>query len=103
MFLLIMVLMPQKFTIYFTLGCIFIIGSFFSLKGPHIQFTDMTSKERLPFIVGFIGSMVGTLYVSMVLALSYYAISNFLGGSTGMKILSSNSISSILKCFGRRH
>ncbi|KAF6135847.1 hypothetical protein GIB67_028166 [Kingdonia uniflora] len=27
----------------------------------------MTSKERLSFTVGFIGSMVGTLYMSMVL------------------------------------
>ncbi|KAF6160255.1 hypothetical protein GIB67_019024 [Kingdonia uniflora] len=63
MFLPIMVLMPQKFPICFTLGCIFIIGSFFVLKGPQNQFTDMTSKERLPFTVGFIGIMVGTLYV----------------------------------------
>ncbi|KAF6135393.1 hypothetical protein GIB67_027267 [Kingdonia uniflora] len=62
MFLPIMVLMPQNFAICFTLGCIFIIGSFFALKGPQNQFTDMTSKERLPFTVGFIGSMVGTFY-----------------------------------------
>ncbi|KAF6153842.1 hypothetical protein GIB67_001075 [Kingdonia uniflora] len=191
MFLPIMVLMPQKFAICFTLGCIFIIGSFFALKGPQNQFTDMTSEERLPFTVGFIGSMLGTLYVSMVLhsyilsvlfsvvqvfnsqffpfslinkdafkiirkrviisndmtlrtayankataesgqstktktlpayncsaekpysnsqilsnsikvlALSYYTISYFPGGSTGMKFLSSTLISSIAKCFGR--
>ncbi|KAF6167860.1 hypothetical protein GIB67_027638 [Kingdonia uniflora] len=63
MFLPNMVLMTQKFAICFTLGCIFIIGSFFALKGPQNQFTDMTSKERLLFIMSFIGSMVGTLYV----------------------------------------
>ncbi|KAF6144756.1 hypothetical protein GIB67_016830 [Kingdonia uniflora] len=63
MFLPIMVLITQKLSICFTLGRIFIIGSFFVLKGPQNQFTDMTSKERLPFIVGFIGSMVSTLYV----------------------------------------
>ena len=45
MFLPVMVLMPQKFAICFTLGCGFIIGSFFALKGPKNQFVHMTSKE----------------------------------------------------------
>ncbi|KAH0707806.1 hypothetical protein KY289_012882 [Solanum tuberosum] len=67
MFLPVMVLMPQKFAICFTIGCAFIIGSFFALKGPKNQLTHMTSKERLPFTALFIGSMVGTIYVSMVL------------------------------------
>ncbi|XWS11405.1 hypothetical protein CRYUN_Cryun38cG0080500 [Craigia yunnanensis] len=67
MFLPVMVLMPQKFAICFTFGCGFIIGSFFALRGPKNQFAHMSSKERLPFTLGFIGSMVGTIYVSMVL------------------------------------
>jgi len=45
MFLPVMVLMPQKFALCFTLGCAFIIGSFFALKGPKNQFAHMTSKE----------------------------------------------------------
>ncbi|XP_010252849.1 PREDICTED: protein transport protein SFT2 [Nelumbo nucifera] len=116
MFLPVMVLMPQKFAICFTLGCALIIGSFFALKGPRNQLSHMSSKERLPFTLVFIGSMVGTIYVSMVLhsyilsvlfsvlqvvALSYYAISYFPGGSAGLKFLSSTLASSILKCFGR--
>ncbi|XP_031481640.1 protein transport protein SFT2-like [Nymphaea colorata] len=116
MFLPVMVLMPQKFAICFTLGCLFIIGSFFALKGPKNQLAHMSSKERLPFTLGFIGSMVGTIYVSMVLhsyilsvlfsvlqvlALSYYALSYFPGGSAGLKFLTSTVTSSILKCFGR--
>ncbi|XP_010929017.1 protein transport protein sft2 [Elaeis guineensis] len=116
MFLPVMVLMPQKFAICFTLGCAFIIGSFFALKGPKNQLAHMASKERLPFTLGFVGSMVGTIYVSMVLhsyilsvlfsvlqvlALGYYAISYFPGGSAGMKFLSSALTSSVLKCFGR--
>ncbi|OVA19733.1 Vesicle transport protein [Macleaya cordata] len=36
MFLPVMVLMPQKFAICFTLGCAFIIGSFFALKEASI-------------------------------------------------------------------
>ncbi|XP_042953489.1 protein transport protein SFT2-like [Carya illinoinensis] len=116
MFLPVMVLMPQKFAICFTLGCGFIIGSFFALRGPSNQLAHMSSKERLPLTLGFICSMAGTIYVSMVLhsyilsvlfsviqvlALLYYAISYFPGGSAGMKFLSSALTSSVMKCFGR--
>ncbi|XP_066370288.1 protein transport protein SFT2-like [Miscanthus floridulus] len=115
-FLPVIVIMPQKFAICFTVGCAFIIGSFFALKGPKNQLYHMISKERLPFTVGFVGSMVATIYVSMVLhsyilsvffsvlqvlALAYYAISYFPGGSAGMKFLSSALVSSVLRCFGR--
>ncbi|XP_044487109.1 protein transport protein SFT2-like [Mangifera indica] len=116
MFLPVMVLMPQKFAICFTLGCGFIIGSFFALRGPKNQLAHMSSKERLPFTLGFIGSMVGTIYVAMVLhsyvlsvlfsviqvlALGYYTISYFPGGSAGMKFLSSALTNSVMRCFGR--
>lgn len=116
LFLPVIVLVPQKFAICFTLGCSFIIGSFFALRGPKNQFAHMFSMERLPFTLGFMGSMIGTLYVSMalhsyilsvlfsvlqVMALAYYAISYFPGGSAGLKFLSSSMISSVLKCFGR--
>ncbi|XP_023536553.1 protein transport protein SFT2-like [Cucurbita pepo subsp. pepo] len=115
LFLPIMVLVPHKFAICFTLGCCFIIGSFFALKGPKNQLAHMFSKERLPFTVIFIGCMFGTLYVSMglhsyilsvifsvlqVLALAYYAVSYFPGGSIGMKFLTSALVSSVMKCFG---
>ncbi|KAJ4833421.1 hypothetical protein Tsubulata_016415 [Turnera subulata] len=116
LFLPVIVLMPQKFALCFTLGCGFIIGSFFALKGPMTQLNHMISKERLPFTLGFIGSMVGTIYVSMVLhsyilsvlfsviqvlALAYYVISYFPGGSAGMKFISSSIVSSVTRCFGR--
>ncbi|KAK9284954.1 hypothetical protein L1049_024136 [Liquidambar formosana] len=51
MFLPVMVLMPQKFAICFTIGCAFIIGSFFALKGPKNQLAHMSSKESLPFLI----------------------------------------------------
>ncbi|KAI3524147.1 hypothetical protein L1887_02799 [Cichorium endivia] len=115
-FLPVIVIVPQKFALCFTVGCGFIIGAFFMLKGPKTQFLHMTSTERLPFTLGFIGSMVGTIYVSMVLhsyilsvffaviqvlALAYYCISYFPGGSAGMKFLTSSLTSAVLKCFGR--
>jgi len=85
----------------------------FVLQFPEI---DFLMSQRLPFTVGFVGSMVATIYVSMVLhsyilsvffsvlqvlALAYYAISYFPGGSAGMKFLSSALVSSVLRCFGR--
>jgi hypothetical protein len=45
LFLPVMVLMPQKFAISFTLGCALIIASLFALKGPANQLAHMTSKE----------------------------------------------------------
>lgn len=115
-FLPVMVIAPQKFAICFTLGCLFIVGAFFVLKGPATQLRHMISKERLPFTAGFVTSMVATIYVSMglhsyilsvafsgiqVFALLYYVLSYFPGGAAGMRFLSSMVTSSVLKCFGR--
>ncbi|KAJ7569457.1 hypothetical protein O6H91_01G079000 [Diphasiastrum complanatum] len=116
MFLPVIVLMPQKFASCFTIGSILVIGSFFALKGPRIQFFHMISKERLPFTIAFVGSMAGTIYASTVmhsyvlsvifsviqiLALLYYLISYFPGGSAGLQFLNSLLKSSIMRCFGR--
>lgn len=67
MFLPVIVLVPQKFALCFTFGSGLIIGSFFALRGPKNQFVHMSSQERLPFTLGFICTMAGTIYVSMVL------------------------------------
>uniref|UniRef100_A0A0E0HPC7 Vesicle transport protein n=1 Tax=Oryza nivara TaxID=4536 RepID=A0A0E0HPC7_ORYNI len=61
LFLPVMVIMPQKFAICFTLGCGLIIASIFALKGPASQFAHMTSMERLPFTGALIGCMVGSI------------------------------------------
>lgn len=45
MFLPVMVLVPQKFAICFTIGCALIVASFFALKGPKNQLAHMISKE----------------------------------------------------------
>lgn len=45
LFLPVIGLFPQKFAICFTIGCIFMMGSFFALKGPKTQFYHMISKE----------------------------------------------------------
>jgi hypothetical protein len=50
MFLPVMVLVPQKFAICFTIGCALIVASFFALKGPKNQLAHMISKEVFYFI-----------------------------------------------------
>ncbi|GJP49417.1 hypothetical protein CLOM_g8625 [Closterium sp. NIES-68] len=104
MFLPVIVLSPQKFAVCFTIGCLLVVGSFFVLKGPMVQLKNMTSTERLPFSLFLTGSMVSTIYCSMVLhsyllsvissgaqvlALVYYVVSFFPGGTTGLRFLTS--------------
>ncbi|KAJ7548432.1 hypothetical protein O6H91_07G012000 [Diphasiastrum complanatum] len=116
LFLPVIVLMPHKFASCFTIGSLLVIGSFFVLKGPRTQFFHMISKERLPFTAAFIGSMAGTIYASMVmhsyvlsvifsviqvLALLYYVVSYFPGGSAGLQFLTAMIKSWVMKCFGR--
>lgn len=45
LFLPMIIVAPQKFAICFTLGCMFIMGAFFALKGPKSQALHMISKE----------------------------------------------------------
>ncbi|XP_002975940.2 protein transport protein SFT2 [Selaginella moellendorffii] len=115
MFLPVIVLVPQKFASCFTIGCLLVMGSFFALKGPRAQFAHMISQERLPFTAAFVGSIVATIYASMVLhsylfsvlfsvvqllALLYYVISYFPGGSSGLTFISSMAKSSASRVFG---
>merc|ERR1719436_2191781 len=59
------VLAPHKFATVFTTGSICILGSLAFLKGVASFTAHLTSRERLPFSVGYIGSMAGTLWASM--------------------------------------
>ena len=58
---------------------------------------------RFPVSLSYMTQLVQieTLRFLQVLALAYYAVSYFPGGSTGMKFLSSALTSSVTKCFGR--
>lgn len=60
LFLPIIIVAPQKFAICFTLGCMFIMGAFFALKGPKAQALHMMSKEvrLLLFICQFIDALL---------------------------------------------
>ncbi|KAG0200773.1 protein transport protein sft2 [Mortierella sp. GBA30] len=89
---------PSKFATSFTLGSILFMMSFALLKGPMAHFKALISKERLPFTVIYLGSMIFVLWASLgahsyfltiigtiieILALIYYftSYSPFSGGS----------------------
>ncbi|KAG0304979.1 hypothetical protein BGZ97_001278 [Linnemannia gamsii] len=57
---------PSKFATSFTLGSILLMTSFALLKGPAAHFKALISKERLPFTVAYLGSMIFVLYSSLV-------------------------------------
>eukprot|EP00439_Symbiodinium_sp_Y106_P059292 s878_g8.t1 len=65
-FLPIVVLMPQKFALLFTLGSLCFLGSFSALRG-HVAFArHLFSRSRLPFTVTYSASMGGTLWASLI-------------------------------------
>lgn len=63
----IIVIAPAKFAFSFTLGSALIMASFTALKGFKQQMMHMISQERLPFSLGYLGSMAGTLYAAVVM------------------------------------
>jgi hypothetical protein len=92
------ILVPSKFAITFSLGSGLIIASLGALKGWHAMFGSMASKERLPFTAAYVGSLLATLYaalalqsyvlsllscVAQVVTLVYYVASFFPGGASG--------------------
>ncbi|KAI1298876.1 protein transport protein sft2 [Mortierella claussenii] len=62
-----LLLKPSKFATSFTLGSILLMCSFALLRGPVTHIKALISKERLPFTVVYVGSMVFVLYSSLIL------------------------------------
>lgn len=92
------ILVPSKFAITFSLGSGLMIASLGALKGWKEMFGSMASKERLPFTAAYVGSLLATLYaalamqsyvlsllscVAQVVTLVYYVASFFPGGASG--------------------
>ncbi|KAF8974979.1 protein transport protein sft2 [Entomortierella lignicola] len=60
------VISPSKFATSFTLGSILMMTSFALLRGPMAHIKALITRERLPFTVAYLGSMVFTLYASLI-------------------------------------
>jgi len=110
----VIVIAPAKFAFSFTMGCGLIMSAFAALKGWKAQVSHMMQKERLPFSIGYISSMLGTLYAAMVMhsyllsiicsaaqvvALLYYVMSYFPGGTAGVKLLLNMMYRTAASCF----
>lgn len=99
-FLPLLLINPRKFSLLFTLGSVFTLSSFSFLWGPYSHMIHLFSKERLPFTLVYLSTLVATLYFAMglqsailtpiaavlqVLALLWFVISYIPGGQTGLK------------------
>lgn len=94
------VLSPSKFAFSFSLGSLFILIAFSSLKGWKQQWKHMFSKDRIVFSVAYISTLFATLYSAAIMgsyflslifcalqlaALIYYVVSYFPGGVESAK------------------
>mmetsp|Transcript_26139 Transcript_26139/g.57135 ORF Transcript_26139/g.57135 Transcript_26139/m.57135 type:complete len:234 (-) Transcript_26139:294-995(-) len=115
-FLPTLIIAPSKFAMSFTLGCLCIMASFSALRGWKNQVQHMLSRERLPFSAAYVGSIVATLYAALVMhsyilciicsggqvvALLYYVMSYFPGGTEGVKFMLNLFYNAVSSCFGR--
>ena len=66
MFGLQLIFKPGKFAFSFTMGVIFFMGGFAMLQGPKSFLQSVFTRDRLPFTISSISSMVITLYAAMV-------------------------------------
>ncbi|RKP25536.1 vesicle transport protein, partial [Syncephalis pseudoplumigaleata] len=109
-----LLVVPRKFAVSFTFGSLFVMASFALFKGPQAHLMHLISRDRLPFTLTYITSMVLTLYFSLglksylltligaivqIIALVWYLVSYLPGGRTtlvyGTRTMS-RSVSNIL-------
>ncbi|KAJ1948264.1 protein transport protein sft2 [Linderina macrospora] len=102
-----MIILPQKFATAFSLGSLATISGIALLRGPRAHAAHMVSRERLLFTVSYFGSVFFTLFFSVVvhsylgtllfvvvqvIALVWYVVSYFPGGSAGLQSTTSNLV-----------
>ncbi|XP_042896681.1 uncharacterized protein [Parasteatoda tepidariorum] len=98
----VLLLKARKFCLLFSMGSLFIIGSFSVLWGPCNHLKHLCSPERLPFTAVYFITMFTTLYsalwlkntvltsicaICQVIALMWYVTSYIPGGQTGLKFI----------------
>ncbi|KIO27807.1 hypothetical protein M407DRAFT_243258 [Tulasnella calospora MUT 4182] len=59
-------LRPGKFALAFSLGSLLVMFGFAVLSGPINHLKHLVAPERLPFSAAYIGSLIATLYFSVV-------------------------------------
>ncbi|KAJ3259811.1 Vesicle transport protein [Boothiomyces macroporosus] len=99
---------PAKFALTYTMGSLMFLLSFSILNGWRAHLKHLFCWERAPFTTSYLVSMMGTLYFSMihpsyipvifftvlqVIALLWYLASYLPGGTSGMKWITSRTLS----------
>jgi hypothetical protein len=92
--------MPAKFALTWTMGSILFLSSYSILNGWKAHLKHLFCWERAIFTCSYLGSMIGTLYFSVVsphylpviifiilqvVALAWYLASYIPGGTNGLK------------------
>jgi len=115
LFLPLVLVRPQKFSLFFTLGSLLVMSAFAVLRGPTEQLKHMLSIQRLPFTATYLGSMVLTLYAALVAqsyllvvlfsavqvcALTWYVLSYVPGGAPALKLFAKVASRGVRSCCG---
>lgn len=103
MYVPVLVFKARKFALLYTMGSLFIIGSFALLWGPMNHLRHLFSKDRLPFTLVYFGTTLATLYFALVVkstlptavfalcqavSLVWFVVSYIPGGQTGLRFFS---------------
>lgn len=101
-FLPMVILMPSKFATTFTFASLLFMAAMAIIRGPKTMLKGLLDKERLPFTVAYLLSLLATLYATFVsqsyfiivlavalqvAALLWYGASLIPGGTSGMGML----------------
>ena len=101
-FLPVLVLKARKFALLFSLGSVLVMAALGFLRGPWAFCRHLATRERLPYVAAYLGSLALTLYGAMhlrralpttaaailqVAALAFFAASYVPGGLKGLRIL----------------
>ena len=102
-FLPVAILMPGKFASGFSFASVFFMLALALLRGPRTTLMGLLVPERLPFTAAYLGSLILTLYATLVVqsyllillavmvqgaALLWYGSSFLPGGTVGMALFS---------------
>lgn len=98
-FLPMLILAPSKFATSVTFASLMFMSAFAILRGPKTTLMGLLQRERLPFTLAYVSSLVLTLYSTLIahaylltvisvcaqaLALAWYGASFVPGGVSGM-------------------
>ena len=65
-FLPLIVISPQKFCLFFSLGSLCIFGSFAFLQDPWEYLTGLFTGDKLMYSIAYIGSLLLSIYASLI-------------------------------------